>query len=65
MVGWSVGRWSVDLIKSPINIGSCRVREKFILLSEHSNQVNIFHVRYIENLMGFENLEEFLKISSS
>ena len=30
-------------------------------LSEHSNLVKIFHVRDIENLMGTDNLEEFLK----
>ena len=31
-----------------------------IKLSEHSNLVKIFHVRDIENLMGTDNLEEFL-----
>ena len=36
-----------------------------IKLSEHSNPVKIFHVRDIENLMGTDNLEEFLRNSSS
>ena len=36
-----------------------------INLSEHSNPVKIFHVRDIENFMGTDNLEEFLKICSS
>ena len=34
-----------------------------IKLSEHSNPVKIFHVRDIENLMGTDNLEEFLRNS--
>ena len=36
-----------------------------IKLSEHSNPAKIFHVRDIENLMGTDNLEEFLRNSSS
>ena len=35
-----------------------------IKLSEHSNQVRIFHVKDIENLMGTDNFEEFLRNSS-
>ena len=34
-----------------------------IKLSEHSNPVKNFHVRDIENLMGSDNLEEFLRNS--
>ena len=36
-----------------------------IKLSEHSNKVKIFHARDIENLMGTDNLEKFLRNSSS
>ena len=36
-----------------------------IKLSEHSNPVKIFHVRDTENLIGTDNLEEFLGNSSS
>ena len=36
-----------------------------IKLSERSNPVKLFYVRDIENLMGTDNLEEFLRKSSS
>ena len=38
-----------------------RFKQKF----KHSNPVKIFHVRNIENLMGTDNLEEFLRSCSS
>ena len=41
------------------------VLQQLCKLSEHSNPVKIFHVRDTENLMGTDNLEQFLRNSSS